>query len=223
MQGWLFGSWRPTMRNSVAIIDYGAGNILNVARAFKKHGVRTELVTEPGALTQHTHIVLPGVGSFDYGMKNLEKRDLTDALRERAHAGVPILGICLGMQLLAQRGFENGETKGLGLIQGDIVHLGKSVDGTAGLRIPHTGWSPLTWKEAESHLGGSGLAAAYFNHSYVLSNPGDQEVVATTTVGSVEIPVAVRSASIFATQFHPEKSGELGLALLRQWLLSGTD
>jgi imidazole glycerol-phosphate synthase subunit HisH len=211
------------MPNSVAIIDYGAGNILNVARAFERHHVRTELVTEPASLTQHTHIVLPGVGSFDYGMKNLEQRDLTDALRERAHAGVPILGICLGMQLLAQRGFENGETKGLGLIQGDIVHLGKSVDGTAGLRIPHTGWSPLTWKKAESHLGGSGLAAAYFNHSYVLSNPCDQEVVATTTVGSVEIPVAVRSASIFATQFHPEKSGELGLALLRQWLLSGTD
>ena len=206
------------MPNSVAIIDYGAGNILNVARAFEKHDVRTELVTEPGALRQHTHIVLPGVGSFDYGMKNLEKRDLTDALRERAHAGVPILGICLGMQLLAQRGFENGETKGLGLIQGDIVHLGRSVDGTAGLRIPHTGWSPLTWKEAESHLGGSGLAAAYFNHSYVLSNPGDQEVVATTTVGSVEIPVAVRSASIFATQFHPEKSGTGGLLLLKTWL-----
>jgi glutamine amidotransferase len=211
------------MPNSVAIIDYGAGNILNVARAFERHHVRTELVTEPASLTQHTHIVLPGVGSFDYGMKNLEQRNLTDALRERAHAGVPILGICLGMQLLAQRGFENGETKGLGLIQGDIVHLGKSVDGATGLRIPHTGWSPLTWKVAESHLGGSGLAAAYFNHSYVLSNPCDQEVVATTTVGSVEIPVAVRSGFIFATQFHPEKSGEFGLALLRQWLLSGTD
>ena len=211
------------MPSSVAIIDYGAGNILNVARAFEKHDVRTELVTEPGALTRHTHIVLPGVGSFDYGIKNLEQRNLTDALRERAHAGVPILGICLGMQLLAQRGFENGETKGLGLIQGDIVHLRKSVDGAVGLRIPHTGWSPLTWKEPESHSGGSGLAAAYFNHSYFLSSPGDQEVVATTTVGSAEIPVAVRFGSIFATQFHPEKSGEPGLALLRQWLLGGTD
>ena len=208
------------MPSSVGIIDYGAGNILNVARAFEKNHVRTEIVTEPGSLKEHTHIVLPGVGSFDYGMENLHQRNLVGPLIRHAREGVPILGICLGMQLLAQRGHENGETEGLGLIDGDIVHLATNPGAEASHRIPHTGWSPLLWNEGEFSPGGSRPTAAYFNHSYFLSNCGVEDVVATTTLGSWEIPAVVRSGSIFATQFHPEKSGEMGLRLLNEWIES---
>jgi len=208
------------MPSSVGIIDYGAGNILNVARAFEKNHVKTEIVTEPGSLKAHSHIVLPGVGSFDYGMENLHQRNLVGALIKNAHEGVPILGICLGMQLLAKRGHENGETDGLGLIRGDIVHLATSPGAEARHKIPHTGWSPLFWNHGESSPSGSLLGAAYFNHSYFLSNFAVEDVVATTWLGSLEIPAVVRSGSILATQFHPEKSGEMGLRFLCEWIES---
>ena len=202
----------------VGIVDYGAGNILNVVRAFEAHQVAVELVSDPDSLERHSHIVLPGVGSFDYGMKNLTQSGLSGAIVESARAGKPILGICLGMQLLAQRGFENGQTEGLGLIEGEIVHLKHSQDPSSDVRIPHTGWSALSWKSEPSHNLGSQLSAAYFNHSYFLNNAGHSEVVATATLGAGDIPVAIRSGSIFATQFHPEKSGSGGVDLLREWL-----
>lgn len=202
----------------VGIVDYGAGNILNVARAFEAHKVAVELVSDPDSMEQYSHIVLPGVGSFDYGMKNLNQTGLSGAIVEFALARKPVLGICLGMQLLAQRSFENGQTKGLELIEGEIVHLKNSQDPTSDFRIPHTGWSALSWKSGPSPSVGSQLSAAYFNHSYFLNNPGHSEVVATATLGAADIPVAIRSGSIFATQFHPEKSGSGGLDLLREWL-----
>ena len=207
------------MARKVAIVDYGAGNILNVLRAFVSQGIDAELVAESQKLRTYSHVVLPGVGSFVYGMEHLARRKLGDEIVAWAQAGKPTLGICLGMQLLAQQGFENGTTKGLGLITGDIVHLREHSAINQDVRIPHTGWSPLTWRSSGEGVPCPDLRTAYFNHSYFLSNTLESEIVATTSLDGVEIPAAIRSGSIFATQFHPEKSGEEGLRLLKGWFL----
>ena len=207
------------MARRVAIVDYGAGNILNVLRAFASQGIDAELVAEPERLRTYSHVVLPGVGSFVYGMEHLERRKLRDEIVAWAQSGKPTLGICLGMQLLAQQGFENGATGGLGLITGDIVHLREHIAMNQDVRIPHTGWSPLTWRTGGESASSPDLRTAYFNHSYFLTNPLESEIVATTAFGGDEVPAAIRSGSIFATQFHPEKSGEEGLGLLKKWFL----
>ena len=206
------------MARTVAVVDYGAGNILNVLRAFVSQGIDAELVAEPQKIRLYSHVVLPGVGSFAYGMGHLERRKLGDELVAWAQSGKPVLGICLGMQLLAQQGFENGTTSGLGLITGDIVHLREHNAMNQEARIPHTGWSPLKWHACESSSPPE-LRTAYFNHSYFLTNTLESKIVATTSLGGVEIPAAIRSGSVFATQFHPEKSGEPGLQLLKAWIM----
>ena len=207
------------MARKVAILDYGAGNILNVLRAFVGQGIDAELVTEPQSLRTYSHVVLPGVGSFVYGMEHFARRKLGDGIIAWAQSGKPMLGICLGMQILAQKGFENGTTSGLGLIAGEIVHLREHNAINQDVRIPHTGWSPLTWCAGNEGSSSLELRTAYFNHSYYLSNTLETEIVATTSLGGVEIPAAIRSGSIFATQFHPEKSGEAGIRLLKAWSL----
>jgi imidazole glycerol-phosphate synthase subunit HisH len=207
------------MTSSVAVVDYGAGNILNVLRAFASQGINTDLVSDPARLRHYSHVVLPGVGAFDYGMDNLTKLKLGDEIVALVADARPVLGICLGMQLLAERGYENGLTAGLGLISGDIVHLNKLQGADGAARVPHTGWSSVIWREGQDEPLGL-LSTAYFNHSFYLENPQDREVVATTAFGEIQIPVAIRAGSLFATQFHPEKSGQAGLGLLRAWLHS---
>jgi len=205
------------MRRSVAVIDYGAGNILNVLRAFLSQGIEAELVSDPQELRTYSHLVLPGVGSFSYGMEQLKQRNLGGEIVALVQSGKPVLGICLGMQLLAQVGFENGTTNGLGLIRGDIVHLRNNLVNNEEVRVPHTGWSPLSWSSGAEGSPFPKVTSAYFNHSYFLTNTLQSEIVGTTSLGGVEIPSAIRSGSIFATQFHPEKSGEAGLRLLGTW------
>jgi glutamine amidotransferase len=202
---------------SVGIIDYGAGNILNVVRAFDKHQIESEVISTPSRMSRHSHIVLPGVGSFQFGMNNLKKLGLADKLLELAHDEVPILGICLGMQLLAQFGNENGRTKGFGLIKGEIVRLNSEFTGGTTLSIPNTGWTSICWQQ--SHFVGLDvrLRTAYFNHSFFLSDSDKEEVVATIQFGPIVIPAVVASKSVTATQFHPEKSGKAGLHFLSTW------
>ena len=205
------------MGRSVAVVDYGAGNILNVLRAFASQDIDTDLVANPEHLRRYSHKVLPGVGAFDYGMRNLALSGLGDEIVELVEDGRPVLGICLGMQLLAERGFENALTPGLGLSRGDIVHLNDLHLPAGRGRVPHTGWSPVMWRD-----GGEGgpvdpLTTAYFNHSYYLKNAYPSQVVAVANFGGSEIPVAIRVGSLFATQFHPEKSGHSGIRLLRSW------
>jgi glutamine amidotransferase len=207
------------MSKSVAVVDYGAGNILNVLRAFASLDIDTDLVADPEQLRRHSHIVLPGVGAFDYGMRNLTRSGLGDEIVALVADGRPVLGICLGMQLLAERGFENGLTPGLGLIRGDIAHLNElSVPGGEA-RVPRTGWSSVAWADGLRSNPLATLTTAYFNHSFYLSNPEGVDVLATTAFGAHAVPVAIRAGSIFATQFHPEKSGQAGVSLLRRWVM----
>lgn len=206
--------------NSVGIIDYGAGNILNVLRAFESQGISTVLTSNPTEIGQFSHVVLPGVGAFDYGMRNLRKFGLSDALTEYVSSGGNLLGICLGMQLLADRGFENAESPGLGFFGGEIRHLTEISSAVLSVRIPNTGWSAIEWNNPEPRDSYGEIYSAYFNHSFFLNNPKQTEVLATSTIGALSFPAVVRSGNVFATQFHPEKSGPAGLALLRDWWLS---
>jgi imidazole glycerol-phosphate synthase subunit HisH len=205
------------MSRSVAVVDYGAGNILNVLRAFGSQGINTALVSDPQQLRKYSHVVLPGVGAFDYGMHNLTRSGLGDEIVALVANGHPVLGICLGMQLLAQCGFENGLTTGLGLISGDVVHLNELDEAGSRVRVPHTGWSQIVWRGNGEREPLSDLGGGYFNHSFYLKNAEDSEVAATAGFGKSEIPAVIRVGSLFATQFHPEKSGRAGLRLLRGW------
>lgn len=205
------------MTRSVAVVDYGAGNILNVLRAFARQDINGELVSDAKTLHRYSHVVLPGVGAFDYGMRNLNRLGLGNEIAALVAGGRPVLGICLGMQLLAERGFENGLTQGLGLIRGDIVHLNELNPLDRRTRVPHTGWSSVTWRDGRESEPFDGLVTAYFNHSFYVDNHDGPEVLATASFGEISFPVAIRSGSILATQFHPEKSGPAGLRFLSDW------
>jgi imidazole glycerol-phosphate synthase subunit HisH len=208
------------MTKSVAVVDYGAGNVLNVVRAFLSQGIDAELVADPQALSRYSHVVLPGVGSFRHGMTSLSESGLGNRIQYLVQAGKPVLGICLGMHLLANLGFEDGTTPGLGLIPGEVSNLREILVNDSGVRVPHTGWAQVVWRPAArllSRVGQPLVQDAYFNHSFFLAKPARAEVVATVQVGSREIPAAVERGSVLAVQFHPEKSGPEGLRLLRDW------
>lgn len=207
------------MAKSVAVVDYGAGNILNVLRAFGAQGVRAQLVSDPSGLEEHSHIVLPGVGSFRYGMEQLVSSGLAPAIRRLVGEGKPLLGICLGMQLLAEAGVENGTTPGLDLIGGTVANLRDSVGTQAATRVPHTGWATVRARPgSDESIGHLGLPLdAYFNHSFFLSDALAEQVVAVVEFGSTQIPAAVSWGSVMAVQFHPEKSGQPGLRFLSTW------
>lgn len=211
-------------RRPIAVIDYGAGNILNVVRAFSSQGYEAVLVDDPKSFQGYSRFVLPGVGAFRFGMQNLNERGLSGAILDLIQQETPILGICLGMQLFAQRSFEGGETEGLGVLSGQVVHLASAAEFASGVlpirKVPNTGWAGLSWSERAPIFDGLpvlSLRAAYFNHSYVLAGGNPKEWVATSEVGGVQFPAVVSKGSLFATQFHPEKSGEEGLAMLDWW------
>jgi imidazole glycerol-phosphate synthase subunit HisH len=213
------------MSESVAIVDYGAGNILNVARAFHAEGIEAEIVEDARELDKFSHVVLPGVGSFRFGMERLNERGLSDEIRRLFSVGRPILGICLGMQLCAEKGLEHGSIDGLGLLTGTIEDLGSLGQPRDATRIPHTGWSDVNWRDpVDSWLERPSemLTTAYFNHSFFLSGSKEQDVVASAGFGDRFIPVAASSGSLFATQFHPEKSGKAGLLVLGDWFKGRT-
>lgn len=209
------------MIRSVAVIDYGAGNILNVLRAFRSQGISAELVTQPQRLHLHSHIVLPGVGAFDYGMQRLDSTGLSKAITQLVGDARPLLGICLGMQLLAEVGLENGRRRGLGIIQGTVARLNLETSPRERIRIPHTGWAEVSVSPAWSgafELSAFPIRTAYFNHSYFVSESAANDVAATVAIGSLRLPAVIANLSTLAVQFHPEKSGEAGLRMLRDWV-----
>jgi glutamine amidotransferase len=153
-------------------------------------------------------------------MTSLSESGLGDRIQNLAEAGRPVLGICLGMHLLADLGFEDGATPGLGLISGNVSNLREILGNASGVRVPHTGWAQVVWRPASkllSHADRPPVQDAYFNHSFFWAEPVSGEVVATVQVGTREIPAAVERGSVLAVQFHPEKSGPQGLRLLRDW------
>ena len=202
----------------VAVIDYGMGNLASVCRAVSELGSAPFVASDPAELARANHIVLPGVGSFSEGMNHLLAHGWKDAIsRQVKEAGKPLLGICLGMQLLAARGTEGGEIAGLGLLDAEIVRLD-----TLGceLRLPHVGWNSLVMATGHSSALLDGIADGcdfYFVHSYGWRALRAEQVIAYVDYG-VRVPAVVGAGHVFGAQFHPEKSSRAGFRVLENFL-----
>ncbi len=199
----------------IAIIDYGVGNLFSLQSSFRAIGAEVTVTGDPKVIRRAERVVLPGVGAFRDASAKLSRDGLDVAVKECAAAGVPLLGICLGMQLLFERSFEFGEYRGLGLIPGDIRPIADVIPDT--LKIPHIGWNRLIYpKENEPHPLFSEIQGApyvYFVHSYYAACPSSY-VTARTDYGA-PLTAAVASENVMGCQFHPEKSGDVGLSILR--------
>ena len=198
----------------IAIIDYGMGNLRSVFNAFEVLGIEASIADGPAGLREASGVVLPGVGAFGDGMRNLRERGFIEELEKQVVAGgKPFLGLCLGLQLLGTRGFEHGENAGLGWIPGTVDRLVVPDE----LRVPHIGWNDTRFVKPDALFDGLGAAAAfYFVHSFVLV-PDDPAVVSSVCDYGADFVASVRRDNICATQFHPEKSHKAGLAVLRNW------
>lgn len=204
----------------IAILDYGRGNLFSIERALGAVGGDCRITSEPRELAAATAIILPGVGAFGDAMVGLRQRGLITPLREAARRGTPLLGICLGMQLLFDGSSEFGSHEGLGLIPGRVARLpevAKSAQG--GQRIPNVGWRRLGRRRDSALLSRCAADAMfYFVHSYVPEPASDGDVTGTLDFNGREVAVLVERGKIFGCQFHPEKSGPEGLKLLRRVL-----
>jgi len=193
----------------VAIIDYGMGNVASVQKALNFLGLKSTITADHQQIRDAEYIMLPGVGSFLQGMKNLRERGLDTLLTEEVIVNKKkFIGICLGMQLLSEHGTEPEDCKGLGWIKGTVV---KFESGT--LRVPHMGWNNITVLN-DTFYKGLENSDFYFIHSYHMV-PEDRQVVAATVNYGTEVVASIQKDNIFATQFHPEKSQDAGLTLLK--------
>jgi imidazole glycerol-phosphate synthase subunit HisH len=193
----------------IAIVDYKMGNLRSVQKSFEHAGVQDVVVTGDPALVEAADgIVLPGVGAFRDAAANLRESGVEEVLRHRIGAGTPFLGICLGMQLLADIGFEDGEHMGLGLVPGTCDKL------PGGVKVPHIGWNTVEYPRDSPLFDGIPESTAfYFVHSYRLVPRDDSAIIGSTEYG-VRFAAAVQSGNVSAVQFHPEKSSTMGLKLL---------
>jgi len=200
----------------IAIVDYGMGNLGSIFNMFRKIGVPAELTSDPGEIRNAAKIVLPGVGSFDAGMRNLEERGFIPVLRAAAvECRVPILGICLGMQLMAGKS-EEGTLPGLGWLDADVVRFPSLVEGDR-LKVPHMGWNLLEPRRECALFQGAGPGLRfYFVHSYHVVCRDPSDVAATTRYGA-DFVSAFQHGNLYGVQFHPEKSHRFGMALLRNF------
>ncbi|MBQ2369260.1 MAG: imidazole glycerol phosphate synthase subunit HisH [Peptococcaceae bacterium] len=195
----------------IHIIDYGAGNLFSVQNALNYLQIENKITANPADLADADGIILPGVGAFRDAMTMLNESGFTEAIKVQAAAGKPILGICLGMQMLFEKGYEFGETDGLGLIPGNVV----LIDG-GGLKIPHMGWNDLTV------LNDCPLSAdvadgdyVYYVHSYRADT--SDEYISCYTMYNEKIPGLVYRDNVYGAQFHPEKSGQVGMNILKNF------
>lgn len=192
----------------IVIIDYNVGNLKSVENAFLRIGLKTVVSRDHDVIRQADGIVLPGVGTFPVAMENLRKYDLIDILNERKNAGIPILGICLGMQILFEKGYEVKETEGLGFLHGEVKLM--EVDA----KIPHMGWNQLCFQQSHPLISQiKEKDYVYFVHSY-MAYPQDDELIAYCEYGGQKITALVANHRVMGCQFHPEKSGAVGQKIL---------
>lgn len=196
----------------VGIIDYGVGNLFSLRSSFRAIGEEAIVSGDEAVLSQAERLVLPGVGAFQAGAEKLRQSGLDRFVRDRAAEGKPLLGICLGMQLLFEKSFEYGEHPGLGLLPGRVVAMEGRLPG--GLKIPHMGWNQLTVKAGQLLREADGQYV-YFVHSYFAEGCGGS--LSAVTQYGIPITAAVERGNIYGCQFHPEKSGNVGLAILRKF------
>ena len=200
----------------IAVVDYDRGNLFSIARSLDQVGAAYSLTQDASEIRAADGVILPGVGAFGDAMAALESRNLVGVLRDVAAAGTPMLGICLGMQLLFSHSEEFGETEGLGIISGVVRKLPVQ-DG--GMRVPNVGWRRLVGVREDPLLAMlEPDAMFYFVHSFVACPDDRDRIVATLPINGVEGAVMVRQGAVAGCQFHPEKSGSLGLALLARFV-----
>lgn len=198
------------MPSRITIVDYGMGNLRSVQKAFEKLGHAADIVRSPAEVAQAAKLVLPGVGAFRDAIGELNRLDLSKPVVEHIAAGKPFLGICLGLQLLFDVGHEDGEWQGLGVIPGEVVRFQSQAD----LKIPHMGWNELIIDRPNRLLAGiPEPLSVYFVHSYHVV-PRDPAVIATRTDYGGPFVSMIAKDNLFATQFHPEKSQQVGLKML---------
>ncbi len=198
----------------IAIIDYDAGNLKSVEKALIKVGAEPVVTRDASVILQADKVILPGVGAFGEAMEKLESFGLVDTIYKVVEKGTPLLGICLGLQLMFEYSEEKEGCKGLSLLKGGV----KRIPDAPGLKVPHMGWNSLTVKEnAKLFKNLPEDPYVYFVHSYYLQAE-EPEIVAATTEYGVTIHASVEKDNVFACQFHPEKSGEVGLAILKNFV-----
>lgn len=204
---------------NIAIIDYGMGNLKSVKKALIALDFKAEITADPEDILKADKVILPGVGAFRDAIQTLNETSLSEAIREVVKKGTPLLGICLGMQLMFDKSYEYGEYEGLGLLPGEIIHFKPEnmlQEHGERLKVPHMGWNNLEIVKADPLFKGiEDGSSVYFVHSYYLETSEDI-VSGYTTYGS-HIAVAAQKDNIFATQFHPEKSGTIGLQILKNF------
>jgi len=212
------------LHKEVIIIDYGVGNVFSVKQAFEKIGVHAVITSDPEIIKEAKHLVLPGVGAFEKAMQALHDRRLTDVIKYVANRGKPVLGICLGMQMLLDESDEFGVTKGLGLIPGRVERFPMGQKDFPPVKIPQVNWhelalstSNISWQD--SLLNAQSLSdEVYFVHSFVAKPVDNEHVLAEYLCGGNRISAVIAKKNVMGCQFHPEKSGEVGLAILRNFM-----
>lgn len=195
----------------IGIVDYGVGNIFSLCSSFDKIGFHAELIRDPEKLAECERIILPGVGAFGDAREKLLASGMEEVLMHEVKKGKPMLGICLGMQLLFEKSFEFGEYEGLGLVKGSIRPITDVIP--KDFAVPHIGWNALDFDKNELFKYIKKGDFVYFVHSFYGAEC-DESVIATTDYGA-KLTAAVRSGNVWGVQFHPEKSGDVGLAILR--------
>jgi glutamine amidotransferase len=200
---------------TIAIIDYGMGNLRSVQKGFEQVGVAAEITRDAAAIARAPGVVLPGVGAFGACMENLRAYGLVDVVPRVIESGTPFLGICLGLQLLFEESEEFGPVRGLGVLRGRCVRFRHRDDPE--FRVPHMGWNQIHKHQAAAELAGVEEGAfVYFVHSYYVE-PHDPAVIATVTDYGGEFVSSIARDNLFACQFHPEKSQRIGLRILRNF------
>lgn len=209
-------------RQSVAIVDTGVANVFSITRAIQELGGSPHVTDDPRELSKADRVIIPGVGSYASTMAMFAERGIDQSLVQHAEAGRPLMGICLGMQLLAASGYEEGHTRGLGLMPGEAVPLPSARTDGSILRRPHIGWSRVIPSDTVplSRWSGSGQGAQdfYFAHSFTVTAPDAKVVAATFEYGGHELIAVIQQGTILGVQFHPERSGPAGLLLLEAFI-----
>ena len=197
----------------IAIIDYGVGNLFSLKCSFEKIGAEIQVTNDPKLLQNAEKLILPGVGAFEDAAAKLRISGLDQVIKSEARKGKPLMGICLGMQMLFEKSFEYGEHEGLGLLDGHVIGMTGTIP--ANLSIPHIGWNSLHFTNRQCPLFRyiKENDCVYFVHSYYAVDCNDS--LAASTEYGIELTAAVSKDNVFGCQFHPEKSGEVGLNILK--------
>lgn len=201
-------------KSRIAIVDYQMGNLRSVEKALEHVGAQPEITSDPKKILTADKVILPGVGAFCDAIRELQTRHLVEPIRACVDAGKPFLGICLGLQLLFEKSYENGEYEGLGILKGDVVRFNLPHE----FKVPHIGWNRVQSQQSDVPLMSnlSHEPYMYFVHSYYVV-PADSSVIWLTSDYGTTFCAAIRRENLFATQFHPEKSQKEGLQLLKNF------